>query len=51
MVKNFTVIVFEDYFFKNLQRKRFFENCSRDRRPAGRTFGSRFVCVSVYSPL
>ena len=48
MVKNFTVIVFEDYFFKNLQRKRFFENCSGKRRPAGDRFCSRFVCVSVY---
>ena len=35
IVKMFTVIVFEDYLFKNLQRERFFKKGYRDRRPAG----------------
>ena len=47
IVKMFTVIVFEDYFFKNLQRERFFENSFLDRRPAGDEIASRFVSVSV----
>ena len=47
MVKMFTVIVFEDYFFKNLQRERFFQNSFSLRGPAGDNFASRFVSVSV----
>ena len=47
IAKIFTVIVFEYYFFKNLQRERFFKKGVRDRRPAGDEIGSRFVCVSV----
>ena len=47
IVKMFTVIVFEDYLFKNLQRERFFKKGVRDRRPAGDAIASRFVSVSV----
>ena len=41
MVKNFTVIVFEDYFFKNLQRKRFFKTA--------RVNGGRLTIDSVHA--
>ena len=51
IVKMFTVIVFEDYLLKNLQRERFFWNSNRDRRPSHGDVASRFVCVFLCSPL